>query len=112
MKIAIGRLIRHVNMRVRPPGEQSRFHITHSELFEAGYYALQRQFPFLDEAYDNLEWTLSRTPLAESVPVRVFENRNLRLTYTPKMSRYPGLRVLFEVSEVRRLVHMWHLDIR
>lgn len=99
-------------MRVRPPGEQPAFRITHSELFEASYFALEEDHPFLAEAYDALEWSLARMPLEESEPTPGFPGRNFRLTLTPRMARYPGLRVLIEVDLDRRAVHFWSLSIR
>ena len=47
-------------MRVRDPSERPPFSISHSELFEEAVFALQRQFPFIDEGVQNLEWTLRR----------------------------------------------------
>lgn len=99
-------------MRVRPPGEQPAFRITHSELFEASYYALERDHPFISEAYDALEWSLARSPYEESEPAPAFQDRDLRLTMTPKMARYPGLRVLVEVDGRERRIHFWALSVR
>lgn len=99
-------------MRLRPPGERRPYTISHSDLFEASYYALERQFPNIAEAYDALEWALTRQPLAESEPAPAFPGREIRLTLTPKMTRYPGLRVLIEVDEIGRRVHLWSLSQR
>lgn len=99
-------------MRLRPPGSGPPYHIAHSELFEAAYHGLERQFPYLAEAYDELDWTMAREPLANSEPTPAFPGRNLRLAVTPRTTRYPSLRVLIEVEEQRRRVFFWHLSVR
>ena len=99
-------------MRLRDPSEQPPFHIAHSELFETAYFNLERQFPFLSEAYDDLDWIMSRDPWGNSEPVAAFPERNLRLAVTPRTPRYPSLRVLMEVEVERRRVLFWSLSAR
>lgn len=96
-------------MRVRDPSERPPFSISHSELFEEAVFALQRQFPFIDEGVQNLEWTLRRSPFSnEKCPA--FEGRDIFIVVSPKTPRSPSFRVLYEVAE--HGVHLWHLSIR
>ncbi len=96
-------------MRVRDPSERPPFSISHSELFEEAVFALQRQFPFIDEGIQNLEWTLRRSPFSnEKCPA--FEGRDILIVVSPKTPRSPSFRVLYEVAE--RGVHLWHLSVR
>lgn len=99
-------------MRLRAPGEKPPYSITHSELFEASYFALERSYPAITDAYDLLEWSLERTPWEESEPSPAFAERHLRLTLTPKMARFPGLRVLIEINDEKRSIHFWTLAVR
>jgi hypothetical protein len=96
-------------MRTRDPSEQPPYSISHSELFEEAVYALQRQFPLIDEAAQNLEWMLRRAPLNnERCPA--FEGRDMFIAVSPKTSRSPSIRVLYEVGD--RKVFLWHLSVR
>lgn len=96
-------------MRVRDPSDQPPFSIGHSELFEEAVFALQRQFPFVDEGIQNLEWMLRRSPFGnEKCPA--FEGRDIFIVASPRTPRAPSFRVLYEVYE--RRVYLWHLSVR
>ena len=101
-------------MLVRDPSSRPPYRTQNSELFEAAFYRLEQNFPFLAEAYDSLEWTMERDPLGNSVPCAAFRNegRDLRLATTPKTTRYPSLRVLLEVQAERRRVYFWQMSSR
>ncbi len=96
-------------MRIRVPSDRPPFLIEHSELFESAVYALQRQFPFIDEGVQNLEWQLARRPF-DNERCQIFEGRDLFIAATPRTPRAPGLRVLYEVFETK--VFLWHLSVR
>ena len=83
-------------------------------MFEAAFDRLERNFPFLAEAYDSIEWTMERDPKGNSVPSEAFrdEGRDIRLAFTPRTTRYPSLRVLLEVQEDLRRVYFWSLSVR
>ncbi len=99
-------------MRIRPPADRPPYRTVHSEIFEAGYLQLEAQYPHLVEAYDQIEWTMRRTPRASSEPTPAFPDRDMRLAYTPRTPRYPALRVLIEVDEGQDRVILWHLAVR
>lgn len=99
-------------MRLRDPRSRPPYHTAHSELFEAAYYGFERQFPLLSEAYDDLDWIMAREPWANSEPAPAFLDRDLRLAVTARTPRYPILRVLIEIEELRRRVYFWHLSVR
>nr|WP_295109847.1 hypothetical protein [uncultured Caulobacter sp.] len=96
-------------MRVRDPSDQPPFSISHSELFEEAVFALQRQFPLIDEGVQNLEWMLSRMPYANE-RCAVFEGRDFFIAVSPRTPRAPSFRVLYEVAG--RRVHLWSLSVR
>jgi hypothetical protein len=96
-------------MRVRDRSDQPPFSIGHSELFETAVYALQRQFPFIDEGVQYLEWSLGRTPFNnERCPA--FDERDIFIAVSPRTPRAPSFRVLYEVFD--RRVFLWHLSVR
>lgn len=96
-------------MRVRDPSDRPPFSISHSELFEGAVFALQRQFPLIDESVQFLEWSLARTPFNnERCPA--FEGRDIFTAYTPRTRRAPSLRILYEVGHGQVL--LWHLSVR
>lgn len=96
-------------MRVRDPSEQPPFSIAHSELFEEAVFALQRQFPFVDEGVQYLEWSLSRSPF-ENERCPAFEGRDIFFVLSPRTPRAPSFRVLYEV--IGRRIYLWHLSVR
>jgi hypothetical protein len=93
-------------MRLNP--SPSRFFTKHTELFEAGFDRLRRQFPYVDEALDFIELSLTRAPYSAGEPTQVFEGRAMGIMVTPRTRRYPSLRVLFEIEEPR--VVCWHVS--
>ncbi len=96
-------------MRVRDPSDRPPYSISHSELFEETVLTLQRQYPFIDEGIQNLEWTLSRSPFGnEKCPA--YEGRDIFMAVSPRTPRAPSFRVLYEVVEQR--VYLWHLSVR
>ncbi len=96
-------------MRVRDPSDRPPFSISHSELFEETVLALQRQFPFIDEGVQNLEWMLSRSPFGNE-KCAAFEGRDMFVAVSPRTPRAPSFRVLYEV--VGQRVYLWSLSVR
>jgi hypothetical protein len=96
-------------MRLNP--QPSRFHVHHSELYEAGVKRLRATFPFVDEALENLEWSLQRAPYSEGERLaEKFPDRQMWWTVLPHSNRYPALRVLFEIVDPK--VFCWHVSER
>ena len=95
-------------MRIRP-GPRNPYRIVHSEFFEAAWFQkIELQCPHAHEVLDQLEWSLERNPSAEGEHCDAFEDRDIRLTVTPKTRRLPSLRFLFEIGE--REVAIWHVS--
>ena len=97
-------------MRLKDPSDGRRYVVTHSELFEATYYRVLATYPALDDVFDEVEWSMARTPLSDTEPCEVLNGVNLRLLVTPSTLRVPAIRFLIEVGEGR--VHLWHLSVR
>ena len=99
-------------MLLRDPAERPPYRTRESEMFEAAFFRLEQNFPYLVEAYDALTWTMERDPRGNSELCRAFrsEGRELRVSLTPRTTRYPSLRVLVEVQEEIRRVYFWHLS--
>lgn len=109
MQIVLGPWRRRRSMRTRAPSERPPFSISHSELFEEAVYALQRQFPFIDDGVQNLEWLLRRSPFNnERCPA--FGGRDLFIGVGTRTLRSPSFRVLYEVRD--RKIFLWHLSVR
>ncbi len=74
-----------------------------------GLQPLQRQFPFIDEGVQNLEWLLGRAPFNnERCPA--FEGRDMFIAVGPKTPRSPSFRVLYEIRD--RKIFLWRLTVR
>lgn len=96
-------------MRIRSPSDRPPYSIHHSELYVETVFALKRDYPFIDDAVQWIEWRLERNPLdQERCPA--FPGRDLFLIYADKTPRAPGLRVLYEVVGDR--VYCWQLSVR
>jgi hypothetical protein len=79
-------------------------------LFEAAYYRLERTYPYVFEAFDEIDHELRRLPYSAGEPLDVFVGRDMRVMVTPKTRRYPSLRVLYEIEDPR--VVCWHVSER
>jgi hypothetical protein len=95
-------------MRLPPPSNGGKFSIDHSELFEAAFYKLKETYPYLMDAYDNIEWSLQRDPREQSMHIAAFPDRDIRVHITAKTPRFPALRVLIEIKGQR--VYCWHVS--
>ena len=87
-----------------------RFHVVYSEIFEAGIYRLEHEFPFIMEALDDVDLWLERSPEQAGETISIFPERYIMLMATPKTRRYPSLRILYEINEKR--VVCWHASTR
>jgi hypothetical protein len=92
-------------MRLRDPSDGALFHIKFSELFEAAFTEIAERYPLIHDVFDNVEWSLERTPEADTEACPAFPDRNFRLLVTPRTPHYPALRILLEVAD--RHVHCW-----
>lgn len=96
------------SMRLNPT--PSRFFVKVTELFDAGYYRLEKSYPYVVEAFEEIDHELKRLPFSAGERLDGFEGREMRVLVTPKTRRYPSLRVLYEIEDPR--VVCWHVSER
>lgn len=88
----------------------SRFFVKPSALFEECYYRLERTYPYIFEAFENIDHELKRLPYSAGEAIEFLPGRRMYVMVQPRTRRYPSLRVLYEIEDPR--VVCWHLSER